>query len=103
MPSDRRAAPREPLELQLLLGDGLAVATRDLSEKGVYVHVDAGPDLPPCLMLELWTARLCAVIDTDVVRREVGPFRKGAALKILRIRLRPLPDLRTAELPAGTP
>lgn len=92
MTTERRAKPRESLALPIVLADGTAATTRNLSEDGVYFTVEREAHVDDWLSFEFTAAQtgLRFVAAGEVVRREPGPDSTGIALRLHGPRLFPI-------------
>jgi len=92
MHPERRASPREPLELPLTLGDGSTAVTRNISARGLYFLTSPGVQLDRWLLLEYQVpeAGLRFAAAGEVLRIEPGADATGVAIRLHSPRVVPL-------------
>lgn len=92
MNPERRATPREPLAVPIVLEDGSTAVTRNISAAGLFVL------LPPGRVLDQWfsfeydlpQAGLKFAATGEVVRTELAPAGVGVAVRLHDSHLVPL-------------
>ncbi len=88
---ERRASPREPLSLPIILtGDGTAL-TRDISEHGLFLYVPSDASVAEWLSFEFAVPQSRLKFDAvgEVLRIEPGIGHVGVAIRLHRPRLVP--------------
>lgn len=92
MTTERRAAPRESIDLPIILADGTTARTRNLSRNGIFFLISPGAHVDDWLSFEFAApqVKLRFVAAGEVVRREPGPGSTGIALRLHGQRLLPL-------------
>lgn len=89
---ERRASPREPLNLPITLAGGASAQTRDVSEHGLFLYVPRGSVVDEWLSFEFAIADAGLKFDAvgEVVRIEPGLLQVGVAIRLHRPRLVPI-------------
>jgi len=84
MSPDRRAAPREPLELPITLDDGCPAVTRNISTRGVYLTTSPDVQLDRWVFIEYESREtgLRFAAAGEVLRIEPGPQQLGVAVRL---------------------
>jgi len=91
--TENRIEPREPMALQLKLGDGSTGVTRDISPSGMFLEIRGDHDLSGTVFFEmdLAAARMKFTSEGRIVRIEHRDGLTGIAIRLISPHLEPLP------------